>query len=338
MKRFCSIILAVLGMFVLIIDSKTALSGAQEGIIMCASAVIPAIFPFLVLSNYLVGALSGRAIPILRPLRRLLRISDGAESIFLTGLLGGYPTGAQAVHTAWSAGWLSTCNANRMLAFCSNAGPAFIFGILSNQFPQYWMLWLLWGIHIISAIIVSFFIPTKQQSACVRADATPVTFVQSLRKSVITMACICGWIVLFRVLMAFLDRWVLWALPSEWGVGLLGLLELTNGCCSLKAISSVGLRFIICSVMLAFGGLCVAMQTASVIGRLNMRYYLFGKTMQAMISLLLSTSVQFLLFADEYRIPLPFLPALAAIIALGIILFLFAKKEKNSSISAAVGV
>ena len=41
-------ILAALGMIVLILDAKTALSGAREGIDLCMRTVIPALFPFFI--------------------------------------------------------------------------------------------------------------------------------------------------------------------------------------------------------------------------------------------------------------------------------------------------
>ena len=36
-----------LGMIVLILDSKTALSGCREGVTLCLNVVIPSLFPFL---------------------------------------------------------------------------------------------------------------------------------------------------------------------------------------------------------------------------------------------------------------------------------------------------
>ena len=140
--------LAGIGILLLILDSRTALTGAKEAIDLCISSVIPSIFPFLVLSGILTPAICGLNVPILRPLSRILGIPAGSEGIFLTGILGGYPTGAQAVHQAWQRGQLNKEDAQRMLAFCSNSGPSFLFGILGAKFPVFWMLWALWGIHI----------------------------------------------------------------------------------------------------------------------------------------------------------------------------------------------
>ena len=42
-------------MLMLILDGRTALTGAAEGIDLCIRTVIPALFPFFVLSPLLMG-------------------------------------------------------------------------------------------------------------------------------------------------------------------------------------------------------------------------------------------------------------------------------------------
>ena len=105
------------------------------------------------------------------------------------------------------------------------------------------------------------------------------------------MGCICGWVLLFRVLIAFLDRWVLWLLPETAAVFLIGLLEISNGCSVLHGIDSVPLRFVLCSGMFAFGGICVWMQTSSVAAGLSLKEYLLGKALQAMLSMGLAVCI-----------------------------------------------
>ena len=93
-------IVAAIGISLLILDSKTALAGAQSGVELCIRTVIPSLFPFFLFSILLTTSLMGRRIRILRPLCRLCRIPEGAESILIAGCLGGYPVGAQCVSQA----------------------------------------------------------------------------------------------------------------------------------------------------------------------------------------------------------------------------------------------
>lgn len=283
--------IAAIGVLVLILDTKTALSGAAEGIRLCLQTVIPSLFPFLFLSVMLTSGLSGHSIAFLRPLCRHLRIPDGAESLLVVGLVGGYPVGAQCVAEAARSGIISRENADRMLAFCSNAGPAFLFGIGSSMFAEKWMCWALWGIHIVSALLVGIFIPG---GSCENATVFPssgCSATQALQRSVRVMATICGWVVIFRIILVFCQRWFLWLLPVWAQCLLAGILELTNGCCALAQIEQVQLRFALCALMISFGGLCVTMQTYSVTQELNPSLYLPGKLLQSLLSGLLAAAV-----------------------------------------------
>lgn len=287
-----STIAAGAGILILILDSKTALQGAREGLSLCIQAVIPSLFPFCVFSILLTGSLTGQAIPLLRPIGRLTGVPQGAESIFLTGILGGYPVGAQSVASAFKNGQLSRQDARRMMGFCSNAGPSFLFGIIGPVFGDIRMVWLLWLIHITSAVLVGMLLPGKNGKCLTPSLRHPVTFPLALQSAIKAMASVCGWVILFRVILAFGSRWIFWAFPSEVQVVLSGLLELTNGCCALGNIEDLGLRFVICSGLLAFGGVCVTMQTVSVAAEFGLGYYFPGKIMQALISILLGFAAQ----------------------------------------------
>ena len=285
-------IAAALGIILLILDSKTALAGAQSGVELCIRTVIPSLFPFFLFSILLTTSLMGRRIPFLRPVCRLCRIPEGAESILIAGFLGGYPVGAQCVSQAYSAEQLTHADARRLLGFCNNCGPAFLFGMAAALFTEWWVPWALWGIHIFSALCVGMLIPGQAESCSVQSKAT-VSPVQALNQSVRIMAGVCGWVVIFRVLLSFLDRWFLWYLPVEAQVAISGLLELSNGCVALYNIGETGLRFILCAGFLGFGGLCVTMQTYSVVlSGVDRSLYFPGKVLHCCISLILASIVQ----------------------------------------------
>lgn len=338
-KRLAVGVGACTGMLLLILDSRTALQGAYTGIDLCIRTVIPALFPFFVLSILLTGAFTGTSIPILRPLGRLCGIPRGAESILLTGLLGGYPVGAQAVSQSYREGLLNREDARRMLSFCSNAGPAFLFGMGAALFDSIAAPALLWGIHILSALAVGALMPGKSKATLRSRKENPVTLPEAMARSVKILGSVCGWVVLFRVIIAFLERWCLWMLPMAGQVILSGLLELTNGFCQLGSLQSPGLRFLLCTVFLGFGGLCVTMQTSAVTApELGIRSYMTGKILQTCISLPLAAVGQFFLFVPQDRCSqFPALQVMPVVLGAALILFL-REAKKSSSIPSAVGV
>lgn len=327
---------AGLAMAVLILDTKTAFAGAQSGVALCVRTVIPSLFPFILLSILITGSLAGRQIPLLRPLGKLCRIPTGGESLLLAGLLGGYPVGAQCVAQAYRTGSLSKSDARRMLGFCSNAGPSFIFGMAAVLFSSPAAAWVLWGIHILAALLTAMLLPGKPGQAVKTAQRRQVGISDALQQSLRVMAGICGWVVVFRIVIEFCQRWFLWLLPEAGAVLFCGVLELTNGCCMLSQLGSEGLRFVLCAVMLGFGGACVGMQTVTVTRGIGTGMYFPGKLLQCLLSFLLAIGVRPLLFQEEPQGSA--IPILMAVFAAGVCLLLLYRLKNNSSNLTLQGV
>lgn len=337
-RRWSTGIFAALGMLVLIIDSKTAVMGAQRGLQMCIQGVIPSLMPFIFLSQLLVNSMIGHSNRVFGVIERILRIPKGSGSIYVAGLLGGYPTGAQLAAQACRDGLLPRQAANRMLFFCSNAGPAFLFGMLSGAFSDTVTLWVLWLIHIASSVFIAMIIPVGNIPRIQMRAPADLTYAAALKRTLLVAAQICGWVLLFKVLCTFTERWFLFAFSNELQLCITGMLELTAGCMGLMLIENEGLRMILCSGILAFGGLCVVMQTAAVSGELEMNNYIFGKILQCMISICLTSVLQYFLMEDDRKLHIP-LPFWVVIFLTGLVFSVFLrKKEKNSSISPPDGV
>ena len=315
---------AFMGMLILILDGKTATQGAYDGIILCMKTVIPSLFPFFVLSNLMNGTFTGTKVRLLQPLAKICRLPDGLESLLVPAFLGGYPVGAQAIAQGWRSGQIPKAEAERLLGFCNNAGPSFLFGMAAVMFPERWMVWMLWIIHIASAVLTSRLIPGPlSYTGSVSPKAVSVSM--ALHGAMAAMASVCGWVIFFRVVIAFLDRWVLWLLPAYLQVIVMGLMELTNGCLSLHTISHVGIRFSICAGMLCFGGLRVRLQVLAVAQGLSPKWFFIGKLIQTAASIALSWT----LVSGEW-IVFGFLTLLLP--------FAFLKSRKKSSFPGKAGV
>ena len=288
-KRTLSVGFAGMGMMALILDASSALCGASEGIDLCIRTVIPSMFPFLVLSIFLTGQMFSLRLRWLRPLGRLLHLPENAEVIFLVGLLGGYPMGAQCIRQAYDTGGLSRPDAQRMLCFCSNAGPAFLFGIGARLLGNVRLCWMVWAVHILSAILIGMFVPAGKSRPVTTQEGPNLSLTDAVRRAAGVMAVICSWIVLFRILLSFLEKWIYPLIPGPASIALSGLLELTNGCAALMQLQSPEYRIVLFSAILGFGGLCVGLQTGAVLAGsgLQMGPYFLGKAAQGVLSGLL---------------------------------------------------
>lgn len=320
-------IAAACAMLVIIFDTRIAITSARDGVALCIQTIIPSLFPFFMLTGIINSCLMGLNLRFLQPLGRLCKIPKGADSLLILGMLAGYPIGAQLITQAYKSGNLPQNTALRMLGFCCNAGPAFLFGILSPLFSRSRTVWILWSIHILSALITGFMLPAEVTKPTQISSCGGISFQESLQRSVKAMAGVCGWVILFRIVLGFCNRWFLWLFPTSVQVLLSGLLELSNGCILLQNVSNEGMRFLLAGAMLSFGGLCVGMQTMSVTEGLGTGWYFPGKVLQTALTLLLSIIVQPVLFRQSEAA----IPACYIIVGLPffILVFMFLLRRKK---------
>lgn len=296
MRRRFIIYITFLSITLLIVDPVTGISGARDGIELCYRSVIASLFPFMFLITIIAGQCSFFKLPFLQPLCERMGIPIGCESILVLSWLGGYPVGARCIYENYRNGQLSKSTANRILSFCNNAGPSFIFGILSSIFTSSIYLWLLWFTQIFSSILTGILIPKREKTEKAALSIRHTTIMQAFSSSMNAIGAICGWVVLFRLAISYGNKWLLHLLPTIPSVILTGILELTNGCFSLAAVHNENTRFIICNTLLSFGGLCVVLQTKSVAGKLCIGQYFLGKVLQCSITFLLSLLFVFIFF------------------------------------------
>lgn len=315
--RYIKIFLIVAGFTLLIIDTKTATMGIQSGIGLCLQSVIPSLLPFIILSKYLTSQLYGIQLPFLSPLGKLCGIPEGLESIMAVGLIGGYPIGAQLITDAWKKGICDEKTAIRMLGFCNNAGPAFIFGVCAELFNIPCAGWLILLIQTASSICCGIILPGKERAAGGKVTLQPITFVKNVELAIRAMISICSWILCFRIIISYVDHYVTMNNPI-FRTSLLSALELVNGCTESNSVVSEPIRFIIVNAILSFGGLCVWMQTAATVGGLSMKWFCFGKIMQCIFSATFASMMQFLIYKHSTIAETRLIPILGVIIITGL--------------------
>lgn len=328
----------------LLVFPQVTVRTVSGGLSVCACSILPSLFPFFVLTNLWISlgyanALSRAVAPAVQA---VFHLPGPAASAILLGALGGYPVGAQAAAQLYRDHLISREDAQQVLLFCNNAGPAFIFGILgSGLFQSTAAGAILWAIHLGSALLLGIlFRPRKRPSA----DPAPVfvsetkPFLPALTAAVTqageTAFRVCLFVLFFSVAVGFLqflvpDSWQ----ASSWFTLFLGSLELAGGAKLLTAASlSPATAFVAASGLLGWGGLCVHCQTLSTLSEagLSVKSYLGGKLLHGLVSasaaclLLPTVPIHTACFssASSWHPSLTFLPLL---------LLLFAALPKSSS-------
>ena len=285
MKRYVAL-LPILSMFFLILDSRTAAEAAAEGVCMVLQTALPALFPFFVLSAMVVPFCTTIHIPVLA---QILAVPSGWESVFLLGCIGGYPVGAQCIVQGCSAGLLRNEDAENMLALCSNCGPSFLFGVVAASFSDLSDPIGIFAIGILSSVLTRHLYakPISSDAGQPHMDSVPLT--QAVQMGLRSMASVGAWIILGKVILTILNKYILHSLPTPVRLILNGMVELTNGCLTLAAFPEKW-RFIAACCFTSFGGLCVWMQVRALCAKegLRAKYYLPQKLTQCIIAAILA--------------------------------------------------
>lgn len=280
-KRYALTAALLAVMAAVLARSEEAAQAVRDGLALCAQSVVPALFPFFVLSGLFISlGCAGVLAPVLG---RLPGVSPVGASAFLLGAVGGYPVGARTVGQLRAAGLCGREEGERLLTCCNNAGPAFIFGVAGlGCFGSLRAGAALYVIHIGSAALVGLLHRRRGNSSTALPAAVPPRPAQALIDAVQSaagaMVQVCAFVVFFLTALRPLTGLTGWSHPA-----LLGFFELTNGILRLPPTRA---GFVWAAALLGWGGLSVHCQTAAVLhgAGLSLRPYLRGKALQAALS------------------------------------------------------
>ena len=305
-KKFVSITCALILFAVLIVFPDTAASSALDGLKLCASLIIPSLFPFFVATK-LISELGlsqwlGKAFAPLS--RRLFNVSGSGGTAFIIGVTAGYPMGAAYIASLCKKGYISKSEAERLIIFCNNSGPSFIIGAAGvGVFKSSVIGLFLYAVHILAAFLGGImFAPNSVEKYAepqtVRSSASfAAAFTDAVKASVTACLSICGFIVAFSVLAGILEKAGAFAaaakmLSAVFGMELLwsnalfcGILELGNGIGAMSGLSTSPINLALAAFILGWGGISVQFQTLSVIGGTDIKTarYIIGRFVIALM-------------------------------------------------------
>ena len=305
---------------------EESVSAAKDGVSLCLNVIIPSLFPFFVLSTLAVdmGLITALGRLMEKVMQPLFRVNGRCAGAFLLGILGGYPVGARTAISLYSSGSCSKEEAERLLSFCNNSGPAFILGVVgagifSSSSAGIW----LYLAHVIASILVGILFrgygrQTESSGAKYIMSTKRTTFSSAFPEAVKNAFSgtlnICAFVIFFTVVIRLLFQTGLLPLLTEilGKIGfeetiseslLTGLIEMTSGVWSLREMAGdMGDKLCMAAFILGWAGLSVHCQVLSFIGTsgLSTRTYFFGKILHGIISAVL---IWLLSFVMNWQVP-----------------------------------
>ena len=267
--------------------------GAENGIRLCLSTLVPSLFPFMVLASYITE--SGLAKKIGRHLswltKPLFGLNGSFASAIILSLVGGYPVGAKSINSLYKKGVASESDCKKASLFLVCSGPGFLINFVGTQIYVSEKIGLiLFGSQCISVFIIGFVLKFVYRNKSNNNSNNEILFDTSqkgdaLVKSVLDgakgMFAICAFVVLFSAFTEIFCSHITDENIQK------PFLILTEVCGAVTAVSK-DLPVEVVAFSAGFGGLCVHFQIFSALGdiKTNKLLFFFCRILQGLVTAL----------------------------------------------------
>ncbi len=172
--------------FLMVRYPETTVAASIAGLKIWWENVFPALFPFFVLSELMIGfgvvTFAGVLLePVMRPLFRLPGVGG---FVFMMGLVSGFPSGARMTTRLYQEKKLSKTEAERLASFTNFSNPLFLFSVTAVQFFHQASLGIIFALaHYLGNIAVGLvmrFIPGEDRT--IRQHRSSSLFVKAINR------------------------------------------------------------------------------------------------------------------------------------------------------------
>ena len=272
---------------------EQVLRGAQTGLSLCINAVIPSLLPFMLISTCLIKSNFSRPLGavISKILTPLTGMSKSGCVCFISGILGGYGTGARTVYECYRQRQITLNEAEKLMAFCNNAGPLFVIGTVGVGFYASKSLGVsLWLIQVVTALLCASFFREKntQEKTSLRGEWSEYkknkpSFGELITESAIESSAailnVCVFVITFSA--------VLEILPFGDYPLLSGILEVTRGSAEFSRMGTKMIPYV--SAIIMWGGMSVHFQAGALTGgKLKLNKYYTGKVISSVLAFIIT--------------------------------------------------
>ena len=292
-------------------NSDIAIEYMKKGLKLCATSVIPSLFPFMVISELIVkSSLSYKIGGVLKyPMKSLFGVSEAGGCAFLLGILCGFPIGAKSAISMYDSGAIDKDELERLLCFSNNPGAAFIISTVGiSLFGNRRVGLLLYVCIILSSITVgicsnAFLGKTKKEPlhrayVCAPHKDTVSVFTSAVSSSAISMLTVCAYVVFFSSLVGCISSSLhSLSLPTAICALVFGFFEMTSGVNAATEVKNIELSLILCALFTAWSGFSVHFQIMTICsGRsISFKKYFVAKAIQGLIcALFMDISLHFI--------------------------------------------
>jgi sporulation integral membrane protein YlbJ len=278
-----------LTIYVSVIHSQRIAHSVRSALSLLSTVVIPSVFPFMIIADMLRATLDFSAIKLSgAAFEKIFRISRVGIYPFILGALCGFPLGVRCVCELYGTGAVTKDEAQRLIGFCNNTGPAFLIagvgaglrGSLTDGIILYLSM-------LLSAVAVGFiFSFTSGRPGTTVSDVrTRFSLTESIRNAGLSTLTLCSYVSFFACSVGLL-RLLLGETPVY--LFLISFLEIGSACSIFsKTVCLTKLGSLLLSAFaVGFSGICVHLQAMAIISKtdLSCKKYYIMKLLQGFLA------------------------------------------------------
>ncbi len=268
-----------------IINPTSCMQATLKGSKVWLLNVVPALLPFFILTRIITSLNQTSIRPLDRFTSKFFRTNNSGLIYFLS-LLSGYPVGAKMISSYYESGNVDKATATKMFSFCSTSGPMFIVGTIGiGVFKNVTVGYILLISHVlgsfINGIVYRGKLSTQNQF---KATISKTSLNDIMYDSIISILLVGGYIIFSSVIIELLN--ITNILPCfayliskihcfDYDVVLsflCGIIEITNGLIMLGSASiSVPLQIVLSSILIAFSGVCIMLQSCAFLNKIGIK-------------------------------------------------------------------
>lgn len=307
---FRGVIIASAVLLFALFIKNSALASAEVGraLQLCATMLIPSLFPLTVASEILTqtGAAAFVTKKLCAPVSRILGVSKDAAVPYFLGLFGGYTSSCKSAILLYNNGKITKADAQSIMAFSNVPSIAFLCGFAGEKVLKSPKLGLsLWVIAVISTLFLGLInqVAFKQNRGEIKAQKEVANaiaekqkrfskiVVDAISNGAGSMLMICATVVFFSVIVAILKFTLIRiGISNTASEVVLGTLEITRGISSLSLVESESAKLPLAAFFVGWSGLCIHFQVMALCDGVDFSFfrYFFLKALQGIICALLS--------------------------------------------------
>ena len=268
---FVTIVIILLAAW-LLWDAQVMVAGIRQGLLVGAGILVPSLFPFMVLCGFVAMTDGGQGLsaPFGWLTEKWFGLPRALGGVILLGLVGGYPVGGRMIAQLLNQGRITQKTAERMLGFCVNAGPSFLYTAVGlGLFMDKKAGVILCATQIAATFLVGGLSARlckergkgKRVLPAAQSEAMPgaAAFVAAVTGAATAMLHLCAFAALFAGVLEMLRQI---PMPQTAYTIVAGFLEVTSGCIAAGQIGGAA-GFGLASLFISFGGVSVLFQVFS---------------------------------------------------------------------------